>query len=97
MSFRVLLVIYSAALTIETFANLTQNTGLQSFSKPSLMLILMFYFLINARKLDFVKFLIAAALFFVARRRASVSRQNLQIVFYSWFVSISRAHIFDIV
>jgi uncharacterized membrane protein YhhN len=64
MSFRVLLIIYSAALTAETFANLTQNNGLQIFSKPSLMLILIFYFLTNARKLISAKFLIVAALFF---------------------------------
>lgn len=64
MSFRVLLVIYCSALIVETFANLTQSTGLQSFSKPALMLILIFYFLINARKLISAKFLIISALFF---------------------------------
>jgi uncharacterized membrane protein YhhN len=64
MSFRVLLIIYGAVLATEIFANMTQNTALQSFSKPSLMLILIFYFLINSRKLISAKFLIISALFF---------------------------------
>lgn len=64
MNFRVLLVFYGAALTAEIFSHLTQNTGVQCVSKPALMLILIFYFSANARKLISTKFLIISALFF---------------------------------
>jgi uncharacterized membrane protein YhhN len=64
MNFQILLLIYLFALIIEIFANLTQNIQLQYFSKPSLMLILLFYFAINTRKLDSAKYLIIIALIF---------------------------------
>jgi uncharacterized membrane protein YhhN len=64
MNFQILLSIYLFAVAIEIFANLTQNIQLQYFSKPSLMLILLFYYAINARKLDSAKYLIITALVF---------------------------------
>lgn len=64
MNFQILLPIYLVALFIEIFANITQNLQLQYFSKPSLMLILLFYFAANTRKLDSSKNLIIAALAF---------------------------------
>lgn len=64
MNFQILLPIYFVALAIEVFANITQNLQLQYFSKPSLMLLLIFYFVINARNLAAAKYLIIAALVF---------------------------------
>ncbi len=64
MSFRLLLLIYFSVLTIEIFAHLTQNIALQFFSKPALMLILIFYYAVNTKNLISVKFLIISALFF---------------------------------
>jgi uncharacterized membrane protein YhhN len=64
MNFQVLLPIYLIALLIEIFANVTQNLQLQYFSKPSLMLILLFYYAANTRKLNSTKYLIIAALAF---------------------------------
>lgn len=63
MSFRILLLIYFSVLTIEIFAHLTRNTALQFFSKPALMVILIFYFSVNTKNLIPVKFLIVSALF----------------------------------
>ena len=51
MSFQILAAIYFLALAIELFANLTRNAPLQYFSKPSLMLILLVYYVFNTRKL----------------------------------------------
>jgi uncharacterized membrane protein YhhN len=51
MSFQILAAIYFLALAIELFANLTPSTPLQYFSKPSLMLILLVYYVFNTRKL----------------------------------------------
>ncbi len=64
MNFRILAPIYFFALAVEIFANLTGSRHLQYFSKPSLMLILLFYFLLNTRKLSAVKYLIIFALVF---------------------------------
>lgn len=64
MSFRALSVIFLSALAVEVYAHLSQNVGLQFFSKPSLMLILIFYYAVNARRLSGEKYLILAALFF---------------------------------
>ena len=64
MNFQILLPIYLIALLIEIFANITRNLQLQYFSKPSLMLILLFYYASNTRKLDSTKNLIIAALAF---------------------------------
>ena len=62
MSFRVLLLIYTAILATEIYANAMRNFGLHLFSKPALMLILIFYYSLNARKLSSAKFSIIAAL-----------------------------------
>lgn len=62
MSFRILLLVYGAALATDIFANLTQNPGIHFYSKPALMPILIFYYSLNARKLSSAKFLIVAAL-----------------------------------
>ncbi len=64
MNFQILLIIYFAALAIEVFANLTKNLQMQYFSKPLLMLILLFYYTINTRKLASAKYLIIFALIF---------------------------------
>lgn len=64
MNFLILLLIFLSALIIEVCANFTNNFSLQSFSKPSLMIILFFYYSINTKKLSSLKFLIFAALFF---------------------------------
>jgi uncharacterized membrane protein YhhN len=64
MNFGILTPIYFFALAIEIFANLTGNLGLQYFSKPSLMVILIFYFAVNTRKLGRTKRPIIAALAF---------------------------------
>lgn len=65
MNFQILLIIYSVALGVEIFAHLTENLQLQYFSKPSLMLILIFYYVINTRKTASVlKYLIISALLF---------------------------------
>lgn len=64
MNFRILLVFFFSALTIEIYANLTNNFQLQSFSKPSLMIILFFYFSLNTKKLSSLKYFILGALFF---------------------------------
>ncbi len=64
MNFQNLLIIYLACLALELFANLTGNLQLQYFSKPSLMLILMFYYEFNSKKLASEKGLIIFALAF---------------------------------
>ncbi len=64
MNLQILLPIYLIALFIEIFANVTQNLQLQYFSKPSLMLILLFYYVSNTRKFHSSKHLIVAALAF---------------------------------
>ncbi len=64
MKFQILLIIYCAALFTEVFANLTQNIQMQYFSKPSLMLILIFYFVSNAKNLAAAKYPIIFALVF---------------------------------
>lgn len=64
MNFPILLVIFLSALAIEIYANLTSNFQLQSFSKPSLMIILFFYYSINTKNCSSLKFLILGALFF---------------------------------
>lgn len=64
MNFQILLVIFLSALAIEIYANLAKNLQLQYFSKPSLMLILAFYYFINTRKFTSEKYLILAALVF---------------------------------
>ena len=50
MSFQGLAAVYFFALAVELFANLTQNTLLQYFSKPSLMLILLVYYVFGTRR-----------------------------------------------
>ncbi len=64
MNFQILLIIYFFALAVEVFAHLTDNLQLQYFSKPSLMLILIFYYLINTKNLVSAKYLIISALIF---------------------------------
>jgi len=64
MNFQILPAIYFFALTVEIFAASTQNLQLQYFSKPSLMLILIFYYVINTKKLGSEKYLIIFALVF---------------------------------
>jgi len=64
MNFRILAAVYFFALAVEIFANLSGNLRLQYVSKPSLMLILIFYFLVNARKLAAEKYLILFAFVF---------------------------------
>lgn len=64
MNFRILAPIYFFALAVEIFANLSGNLRLQYFSKPLLMPILIFYFLVNSRKLSAEKYLIIFALAF---------------------------------
>lgn len=65
MNFRILTAVYFFfALAVKIFANLSGNLRLQYFSKLSLMLILIFYFLFNAQKLAAVKYLIIFALAF---------------------------------
>jgi uncharacterized membrane protein YhhN len=64
MDFRILVSVYFFALAAEIFAHLTGNRQIQYFSKPSLMPILIIYFLVNAGKLAPVKYLIISALAF---------------------------------
>ena len=64
MNFLILAAVYFFAVAVEIFANLAGNLRLQYFSKPSLMLILIFYFLVSARKLAAEKYLILFALLF---------------------------------
>jgi len=64
MNFQILLIIYFFALAVEVFAHLTDNLQLQYFSKPSLMLILIFYYVINTKNLASAKYLIISALVF---------------------------------
>jgi uncharacterized membrane protein YhhN len=64
MNFQILAAIYIFALTVEIFAVATQNLRLEYFSKPSLMLILIFYYTVNTKKLGAEKYLIIAALAF---------------------------------
>ncbi len=64
MNFQILLLIYFVALAIEIFASFTENLQMQSFSKPSLMLVLLFYYAINTRKFASAKYLIISALVF---------------------------------
>lgn len=65
MNFRILAPVYFFALAVEIFANLSGNLRLQYFSKPALMLILIFYFLVNTRRLaGGIKYLVVFALAF---------------------------------
>src|SRR5215204_5212447 len=65
MSFQIFLTIYFLALAVEIFANLAGAPLLQYFSKPSLMLILLVYYILNTRKTDSsLKYLIILALVF---------------------------------
>lgn len=64
MNFRILAPLYFFALAAEIFAHLTVNREMQYFSKPALMLILLFYFLVNSRKLASEKYLIIFAFAF---------------------------------
>lgn len=64
MIFRISLLLYGAALLLELSAFLTEKNEIHLFSKPALMLILIFYFAIGSRKLASIKFLILAALIF---------------------------------
>lgn len=64
MNFQILLIIYFFALAVEIFANLSGSFQLQYFSKPSLMLILIFYYALNSKKLGSAKHLIILALVF---------------------------------
>jgi uncharacterized membrane protein YhhN len=64
MSFQILSAIYFLALAVEIYASATQNLRLQYFSKPSLMPILIIYYVISTRNLGSEKYLIIAALVF---------------------------------
>jgi len=65
MSFQVLAAVYFFALAVELFADLTNSSSVQYFSKPSLMLILLAYFVFNTRKTaSGLKYLIILALVF---------------------------------
>jgi uncharacterized membrane protein YhhN len=64
MIFRISLLLYGAALMFELSAFLTEKNEIHLFSKPALMLILIFYFAISSRKFAPAKFLILAALIF---------------------------------
>lgn len=64
MNFQIPTAIYFLALAAEIFAQATGNARLQYFSKPSLMLVLIFYFFVNTKKASAVKYLIIGALCF---------------------------------
>lgn len=64
MKFANILKIFSIVVAFECFANAFGIYWLQFFSKPSLMLILLTYFLSSARAFPRLKFLITAALAF---------------------------------
>ncbi len=64
MKFRNLIIIFCIALIIECAASSANLREVQYFSKPSLMVILIFYFLSNSKNLPFQKKLIIAALSF---------------------------------
>jgi uncharacterized membrane protein YhhN len=64
MSFQILAAVYFFALAVEIFANLTGNLRLQYFSKPLLMLVLIFYFVAGTKRLASIKYLIVFALAF---------------------------------
>ena len=50
MSFQILPAVYFLALAVELWANLTGAASVQYFSKPSLMLILLVYYISNTRR-----------------------------------------------
>lgn len=64
MRFKLLATIYVLILAVECFANLNGNLSLQFFSKPALMICLIFYYFFESRKLNRLKFLILGALVF---------------------------------
>ena len=51
MSFQILLMVYLSALAVELLANLAGGSALQFVSKPSLMLMLLAYYVFHTRKL----------------------------------------------
>ena len=97
MNFRILALVYFFALAAEIFAQLTNNQYLQYFSKPSLMLILIFYFLVNARKFAPVKYLIIFALAFswVGDVFLLFDKQNKSFFIYG-LAAFLTAHVFYI-
>jgi uncharacterized membrane protein YhhN len=98
MNFQILCGIYTFALAVEIFAHLTQNYRLQYFSKPSLMLILIFYYAINTKKLDPAKYLILLALTFswLGDVLLLVDKQTKSFFIYGLLAFLA-AHIFYIV
>jgi uncharacterized membrane protein YhhN len=64
MKFRTLLIVFFGALAIEIVSNALNFGAVQFISKPSLMLILIYYFSINAKGLAKERNLIIAALTF---------------------------------
>ncbi len=64
MKLRTLLIVFFAALIVEIAANLLNLRSVQYFSKPSLMLFLICYFVLNSKNLPKLKNLIIAALVF---------------------------------
>jgi uncharacterized membrane protein YhhN len=64
MKFRTLLIVFFTVLIVEIAANLFDLRSVQYSSKPSLMLLLIYYFVSNAKSLAIQKNLIIAALSF---------------------------------
>jgi uncharacterized membrane protein YhhN len=64
MNFQILLIIYFTALAVEIYATAAENLQWQYFSKPALVLLLLFYYLINTRKLGAAKYPVIFALGF---------------------------------
>ena len=64
MKSKVIYAVYFSALAAECFANLTANLALQFVTKPSLMLILLVYFVVESRSFSALKFFVIGALIF---------------------------------
>jgi uncharacterized membrane protein YhhN len=64
MKLKLFSALYFSFLALECFASLTGNLALQFVSKPSLMLILLVYFISETRRCNDLKHFIAAALVF---------------------------------
>jgi uncharacterized membrane protein YhhN len=97
MNFQIPAAIYFFALAVEIFAILTKNAQLEYFSKPSLMLILIFYYAVGTRNLDSAKYLIIFALAFswLGDVLLLLDKQTKSFFIYG-LISFLTAHIFYI-
>lgn len=93
-----LIILFVVALVLECFANGYRIATIQILSKPSLMLILIAYFIQNSKKLNPLKNLIIAAIFFSWLGDVILLfEKDLPFLFVFGLLSFLLAHIFYVI